>query len=102
MPNLSVELLQELWKYTENTSVVVPEHPDGRLEPLCALYSERILSLVESAYEANPSLSLHSLLKSLRACRVPQSVWEKLPGGPRLFENINTQDDLTRHCDDPV
>ncbi|MCC7154500.1 MAG: molybdenum cofactor guanylyltransferase [Bryobacterales bacterium] len=66
MPGINVPLLQELMAFSEQMgkSAVVPVHPGGRLEPLCAAYHRGVLPVAEQAL-ANREFSMQKLLSKL-------------------------------------
>jgi molybdopterin-guanine dinucleotide biosynthesis protein A len=84
MPAVTSGLLRELLDAAERLGgdAVVPETPDGEIEPLCAVYHLRALPAVESAIH-HKLLKMHDLVATIGAARWPVS-------DPSLFRNINT------------
>jgi molybdopterin-guanine dinucleotide biosynthesis protein A len=89
----------EYWAFLESlprAAVVVPEGPEGRLEPLAALYGRESLPAVEAALqEGLRSLGgWHDYLGRYGLARtvVPFSVVEKR-FGRAIFANINRPQD---------
>jgi molybdopterin-guanine dinucleotide biosynthesis protein A len=79
-----------------NKYAVVPVQPEGRIQPLCALYrTEPCLSAVESAIGAN-NLKLVRLLDSLEPIEIGFSEFCNLEYAKQLFMNVNTPEDLRR------
>lgn len=66
MPAVSVTLFRELMALGEEQAkdAVVPVHPDGRVEPLCAGYHQRALAHCEAALSIR-ELSIHKILKTM-------------------------------------
>ncbi|MCA1558654.1 MAG: molybdenum cofactor guanylyltransferase [Acidobacteria bacterium] len=93
IPFVTGDLLARLATLRGGSEAVVPVQPDGRLQPLCALYrkvpcAERARLLIEEG-ERRP----RSLVQTVRARVV---AWEELAdlGGAQLFfENVNTPED---------
>ncbi len=77
---------------------VVPEQPDGVLQPLAAIYSrsrclpecEAILSDTEASY------AVSALLDKVTPHVVPFSEYSHLANANRLLVNLNTPEDLER------
>lgn len=97
LPFVSGELLSRLASMRhEETDAVVPVQPDGRLQPLCALYRREVcLAAARIAIEAS-ELSLHKLLSELRLRRVEPSGLNDLQNAANFFLNVNTPEDLER------
>jgi molybdenum cofactor guanylyltransferase len=92
MPNLT----PEFWAFMtslEPASIVIPENADGFLEPLAAIYSKSCLSAIRTALKAK-QLRMTGWHAGLEVRVVP---WAELEPqfGPNLFQNVNTQHDLT-------
>jgi molybdopterin-guanine dinucleotide biosynthesis protein A len=92
MPNIRAAALEEL--FAMGGDVAVPRHEDGKLEPLCAVYSRRchprLREMLESGVRAvNEALRLlESDGFELRYVRVPIV---------DTFANLNTPGDLARY-----
>lgn len=95
LPFVSGDLLSLLAsKRSAQTDAVVPMQPDGRLQPLCAMYRrEMCRDAVRVAIE-NDELRLHRLFGSVRVRRVEPSEFADLPGSENFFFNVNTPEDL--------
>ncbi len=77
----------------EEYEAVVPVQPDGRRQPLCALYRR-----VPALRRATESLDcgeyeLNSFIARLRTREVTPDEFADLPGAPRFFVNINTPEE---------
>jgi molybdopterin-guanine dinucleotide biosynthesis protein A len=95
LPFLHPELLRRLaWRALEGggAAAVAPEGPDGRMEPLCAWYSEDALPEVEARLRRG-DLALRRLLPSLGAERIPRREIEGLAPPEVLFHNVNSPAD---------
>ncbi|HEX8070805.1 MAG TPA: molybdenum cofactor guanylyltransferase [Pyrinomonadaceae bacterium] len=72
---------------------VVPFQPDGRAQPLCALYARAAcLPAVERMLRAG-ELRPRRLLEQVRARRVAPAELRALPEAARLFTNVNTPEE---------
>ncbi len=107
MPFVSPALLRELVRRAGDgdAEAVVPESTGRRgVEPLCAWYSVACLPAIERAL-ASDERSLHALLATVRAERIPLDVVRGLGDPEIIFMNVNTPDDhrraidLARHAD---
>lgn len=93
LPFVTGELFKRLAALGEEAQAVVPRQPDGRLQPLCALYRtaigrERASSLIEAG-ERRP----RALVQELRARIVAWEELSDLSGAHLFFENVNRPDD---------
>lgn len=95
LPFVTGELLSRLASMRgDEKGVIVPVQPDGRLQPLCAMYRRDVCrEAARMAIEAG-ELSLHKLLGALRVRRVEPSELADLSGADNFFFNVNTPDDL--------
>ncbi|HEX6747668.1 MAG TPA: molybdenum cofactor guanylyltransferase [Longimicrobium sp.] len=107
MPFVSPALLRELVRRARDgdADAVVPESTGRRgIEPLCAWYSVACLPAVERAL-ASDERSLHALLATVRAGRIPLAEVRRFGDPEIIFMNVNTPDDhrraidLARHAD---
>ncbi|HEY0386473.1 MAG TPA: molybdenum cofactor guanylyltransferase [Pyrinomonadaceae bacterium] len=93
LPFVTEQLFRRLAALRENYEAVVPVQNDGRLQPLCALYSvSACLSRTEeliAAGERRPRI----LLERIRARRVAPSELADLTRADRFFINVNTPED---------
>jgi molybdopterin-guanine dinucleotide biosynthesis protein A len=92
MPNLT-PLFWHFLSSLAPTDVVIPEGPDGDLEPLAAIYARTCLEPVRHALEAN-QLKMTGWFGDLGVRVVP---WAQLESrfGKDVFLNINRLSDLT-------
>ena len=97
-PLVTTDLLRFL---AENISgefgAVVPEQPDGRLQPLCAFYKvEAARSLVQEIID-RPRVSppMAEIVGLLMPHVVKHTQYSHLAGSDRFFANLNTPHDLT-------
>jgi molybdopterin-guanine dinucleotide biosynthesis protein A len=97
MPFVTGTLLQFLvTKAVGTIQAVVPVQPDGRLQPLCAIYRTRpCLAAVETAI-TNDDLSMTKLLEQIEAVKVDLDNFGDHASTRELFLNINTPDDLRK------
>lgn len=94
MPFVTSELFSLLVsRLTPGATAVIPEGPRGP-EPMCALYTPRCLSAIDSAL-ARHDLRLSSLVSQLPgAVRADISDVSAVGSPSRLFFNVNTPADL--------
>ncbi|MDT5061086.1 MAG: hypothetical protein QOH63_1545 [Acidobacteriota bacterium] len=93
LPFVTGELFVRLASLRENFDAVVPIQPDGRLQPLCALYRtevcrERAEDLIRSG-ERRP----RALLDTVETRWVSFDELNNLDGADRFFINVNTPQD---------
>jgi molybdopterin-guanine dinucleotide biosynthesis protein A len=74
--------------------VVVPEI-EGRMEPLCAVYSDTAIPALQ-AYLESGGRALHRALAEVRTRRIPETALRHVDPALRTFTNLNTPDDLER------
>jgi len=86
-PLLSIELLNSILEHSGNFDAVVPILPDGKVEPLVALYSRSILPFIHQQISAG-DYQILSLLKKINTKYLAIA-------DTGYFRNINTPDDLS-------
>ena len=96
MPLLS----QEVWKALERQrtpegQAIVPLDARGRPQPLAALYSRSSLKTVKKWLEGDDFKMTH-FLDALETRYVPWSVFLEAGLNERVFQNVNTKEDLER------
>lgn len=90
MPFLTADYWTRLLEHTEGVQAVVVRGPDGRLEPLAALYHKTLVSSAEERLKAG-DFKLSGLLETAQTRVVP---WETLAVDARTFVNANRLTDL--------
>lgn len=95
MPLIRCDLLDELGSYEEGYDVVVPEY-EGRLQPLCALYSKKILGHLEERLLKNENKLQHMIL-SLNYKKIEQLEGRSFKAED--FLNINTPTEFEQLCE---
>ncbi len=95
-PFLNRELITELLSRVEtDDDVVIPIHPDGFYEPLCAVYSKRCLPFIEQNLQNN----IFQIIRFFPDVKVRTVGTEELKHKDcelETFVNINTPDQLVR------
>lgn len=94
MPFVSASVLDALATAVEaGAACCVPQHPDGRLEPLCAAYNSADASTATMLL-ADGARAAHDLVTALGGARwaIPASTPER--EFSRMFHNVNTPADL--------
>ncbi len=92
MPLLSSKLLHRLWSLKRGFHVVVPTDHEGRIQPLCGIYSRQCLGVVEDQL-GRGVLSILDVLKSGRL-KVNVVPGQDLEVDPHTFLNINDRASL--------
>lgn len=89
MPCISHEIIDEMISLSDGISVI-PEHPDGKIEPLHSIYSSSYSEILES--------NLKGGMRSLRDFieRIPHAVYRIKAENMINFLNINHEDELDR------
>jgi molybdopterin-guanine dinucleotide biosynthesis protein A len=92
MPFLQPSLLRFLFEQSNDADVTVPQWND-RLQPLCAVYSQRCLAAVESSLAAGEKrmISFHDQVK---VNVIPPAVVAELDPRGLNFFNLNTPEDF--------
>ncbi|NDV27802.1 NTP transferase domain-containing protein [Desulfovibrio sp. JC010] len=95
-PFLSRELIAELLSRVEpDDDVVIPIHPDGFYEPLCAVYSKRCLPFIEQNLKQN-IFQIIRFLPEVKVRTVDTDMLKNTDQKLDTFININTPDQLSR------
>jgi molybdopterin-guanine dinucleotide biosynthesis protein A len=94
LPFVTGELFVRLASLRENFDAVVPQQPDGRRQPLCALYRttvcrDRAEELIEAG-ERRP----RALLDAVQTRLVAFEELSDLDGASDFFINVNTPEDF--------
>ena len=92
MPRLDPELIRRLCTCPGDWDVVLPA-PEGRREPLHALYHRRILPEIDAAL-AKGEKKIADLLARLKVRELSAAELELPPDQPRPFINVNFTQDL--------
>lgn len=96
LPFVTGELFSRLKSLREDSEAVVPLQPDGRLQPLCALYRREPCAKVARELIAAGERRPRVLISAVRARVV---LWEELAdleGAEGFFMNVNTPQDYER------
>jgi molybdopterin-guanine dinucleotide biosynthesis protein A len=99
MPSLNAASIEALFAEAEASpaidaiDVVVPEHSDGKREPLCAVYHRRCAPAVREALDAGTRAvtAMQASLAAQSRLRYVRVDW------PEEFANLNTPEDVTRY-----
>ncbi len=99
LPLISVELLSLLSEMVaDDLDAVVPVQPDGKVQPLCALYRVKsFLEIVERPLlTERPTPPLRAVFEEVRTRLVEFDEYKDLPGSDHFFLNMNSPADLQR------
>ncbi len=96
MPFISSELFARLAGYRGIFEAVAPVQPDGRAQPLCAIY--RVSPCLQTAEKLIQSGERRpvTLLQSVRTRWVAFEELADLAGAGAFFDNMNTPEDYSR------
>lgn len=95
LPFVRSELIASLVSLIDDSAdAIVPVQPDGRLQPLCAVYRKKtctqaVLDLLGAGYS-----SMLSLLDLITVRQLEPVEYVGLEGSERFFFNVNTPEDL--------
>lgn len=83
-------------KISGEFAAVVPEQPDGRLQPLFAFYRGDALKNLVKKYveEQKTAPPMRELMMGINARIVRHNEYSDVAGCGRFFENVNTPEDL--------
>lgn len=95
MPFVTRDLFSRLQKFAQEGSpeAIVPIQPDGRAQPLCALYRREPCLREAEALIAKDEHTPRALLANVRTRWVQPEELKDLPGAENFFFNVNTPDD---------
>jgi molybdopterin-guanine dinucleotide biosynthesis protein A len=96
MPSVTSEVLDALATLVDNgASCAVPQHDDGRLEPLCAAYASRLAPEVTRMLDAGVRAA-HAIFDEHQGVALAVSVLAAPGDGSRTFFNVNTPAQLAQ------
>jgi len=95
LPFVTADLLELLLDRVESYQVAVPLSSDGRLEPLCAVYSTEVLEHVTELIRSGER-KVSRLFGHVRTRLIPFEDLSQLAGAERFFINVNTPEDYAR------
>jgi molybdenum cofactor guanylyltransferase len=98
LPFVSEDLFRFLLNIPGDHQAVVPVGADGRLEPLCAIYSSETLPVVTNLI-ARGERKISLLFDPISTRFVAFDELRHLKGAQLFFENINTPQDYARALD---
>src|SRR6185437_3764924 len=92
MPALKENLLEEL--FAPEADCVVPQHPDGNIEPLCAVYRKSCQTAVKSILESG----IRGVTEAIRLFETHALAVRYLRvSGAAEFANLNTPEDWRKY-----
>lgn len=98
LPFVTPDLFRLLLTIGEDHNLAVPVGADGKLEPLCAIYSTKVLPIVRLLI-AQGERKISKLFERVPTRVVAFDELRNLDGSRLFFENINTPDDYSRACE---
>lgn len=97
LPFVTGELFVRLASLSsENFDAVIPVQPDGRLQPLCALYRRAACLPIAEQFIERGERRPRALLDLVRTRRVAPGELQELSGAHLFFMNVNTPEDYER------
>ncbi len=99
LPLVSTDLFVRLWKLAKpdgSFDAIVPIQPDGRPQPLCAIYRRDPCLAAATKLIANDEHKPRALLLKVRTRWVNFGEISDLPGAQHFFLNVNTPTDYER------
>jgi molybdopterin-guanine dinucleotide biosynthesis protein A len=93
IPFISNKLLQYVIKNSNGYDVAVPVH-NGKLEPLCAIYSKKCVQKLKDLL-LKKELKMHDALSNFHVKKVVISPQQNFYS-EKLFQNINSKDELKK------
>lgn len=95
--DLFVRLTETAESIDTNVSAIAPVQPDGRVQPLCALYrTDPCLKIAERLLQDEKTPAARKLLENVTSHLVDFNRLADLPGADKFFTNVNTPDDFLR------
>jgi molybdopterin-guanine dinucleotide biosynthesis protein A len=96
LPFVTADLFRSMLATAESDSAdaVVPLQPDGRLQPLAAVYRTAPCRRAIDAAIAHGELRLAWLVRTIRHRALQPAEYSELSGSDLFFLNVNTLDDL--------
>lgn len=97
MPNLRAPFLEQLFRRAEisKAPAVVPLQPDGREQPLCAVYSSQMRDVMNDAVQRGIRRVVDAISSLGVRLMLPPEYADIDPSG-EIFANANTPDELRR------
>ena len=93
LPLIKISFLEQLIKTAApNIDACIPQHPDGKIEPLCALYHRNCIPVFEQQLNKNEN-AIYKSLAMLRCSYYPI----KQPN--TIFLNLNTPEDYSNYLE---
>ena len=95
-PLMPAELITLLGtKVSDEYDAVVPQQPDGRLQPLCAFYNVgKCRTIVDATLDRPRSASMHEVLDQLQVQIVTSDTYGSVSGAGDAFINVNRPQDI--------
>ena len=93
MPFLDKELISYMIEEIGDYDVVIPKF-NGRLQPLCAIYSKNCIKPIENQI-FNQKLKIVDFFKDVKVKIIENEEIKKIESAERSFFNINTPEDLS-------
>ncbi len=97
MPFLSHDFIQYMTALAARHDIIVPEVAEG-YQPLHAIYSKNCLTPIKRLITAD-KLKITGFYKEMRLLKVPEEKIKPFNHDGRLFQNINTPEDLAAFKD---
>ena len=93
MPFLNTSLLEHMTKLLSSYDAIVPRWPNGRIEPLHAVYSISCIPMIKRHLD-NDQLSIGGCLKKMHVLHLNKRGFSNFDPEFLSFFNINTKEDV--------
>jgi len=98
-PFLNKNLIESfLTHFSPDVDVLIPIHPDGMYEPLCAVYSKRCLPFIEENLQ-NKIFQIIRFFPQVKIKTVDTALLRQQDHSLETFINVNTPEELRKACE---
>ncbi|CCO23568.1 molybdenum cofactor guanylyltransferase [Maridesulfovibrio hydrothermalis] len=98
-PFLNKNLIEDfISMLSPEDDVLIPIHPNGMYEPLCAVYSKRCLPLIEENLK-NKIFQIIRFFPQVKVSTVDTSLLKQKDKNLETFINVNTPEELNKACE---
>jgi molybdopterin-guanine dinucleotide biosynthesis protein A len=96
-PFISSQIVSLLFEICIGKAACVPKHPNGQIEPLCAVYRTGVAQECSGAAVTEGRRDMRGMIEKMREVRyVSTLVLQQMDPELRTFVNINTRADLKK------
>ena len=96
-PFISSKIVSLLFEICIGKAACIPKHPNGQIEPLCAVYKTAVAQECSRAAVAEGRLDMRGMIEKMWGVRyISTLVLQQLDDKLQTFVNINTRADLKK------